>query len=41
MDNNGGTTSEIDERLAEMITIQEDRDTFIDRIEATVRTTCS
>jgi hypothetical protein len=24
-----------------MITIQEDRDTFIDRIEATVRTTCS
>jgi hypothetical protein len=40
IDNNGATTSEVDERLAEMIAIQEDRDTFIDGIDATVRTTC-
>ena len=39
--NNGGNISEIDERLAERLTSQEDVGIFIDRIDYTVRTTCT
>ena len=39
--NNGGNISEIDERLAESLTSQEDVGIFIDRIDDTVRTTCT
>jgi hypothetical protein len=38
IDNNGRNTTEIDEKLAEIITIQEDRDTLIDRIDDTIKT---
>ena len=39
--NNGGNVSEIDERLTERLTSQEDVGIFIDRIDNTVRTTCT
>jgi len=40
-DNNGGNISEIDERLAEKLTSQEDVGLFVDRIENIIRTTCN
>jgi hypothetical protein len=41
IDNYGGNTSELDERLAEKLTNQEDIGTFIDRFDNTVRITCT
>ena len=40
-DNNGGNISQIDERLAEKLTNQQDVGPFVDRIENIIRTTCN